>query len=70
MHLDLQAQNWIVYTVVSLTAIRLFFPLLSVIRELIGKPSGSETEDLGCYSGVCKSCDINPSSKKDNPILH
>ncbi|OLY64212.1 hypothetical protein [Leptospira santarosai] len=70
MHLDLQAQNWIVYTVVSLTAIRLFFPLLSVIRELIGKSSGSETEDLGCYSGVCKSCDINPSSKKDDPILH
>ncbi|EMJ46506.1 hypothetical protein LEP1GSC169_3143 [Leptospira santarosai str. HAI1349] len=43
---------------------------MSVIRELIGKPSGSETEDLGCYSSVCKSCDINSSSKKDDPILH
>ncbi|AXR70204.1 hypothetical protein [Leptospira mayottensis] len=68
MHLDIQAQNWIVYTVVSLTAVRLFFPLLSVIRELIGKTSG--TEDLSCYNGMCKSCDISPSSKKDDPILH
>ncbi|EQA64058.1 hypothetical protein LEP1GSC062_4429 [Leptospira alexanderi serovar Manhao 3 str. L 60] len=41
---------------------------MSVARELIGKPSGSETEDLSCYNGMCKSCDI--TSKKDDPILH
>ncbi|MBF3376336.1 hypothetical protein [Leptospira borgpetersenii] len=70
MHLDIQTQNWIVYMIVSLTVVRLFFPLLSAVRELIGKPSDSETEDLSCYNGVCKSCDINSSSKKDDPILH
>ncbi|EKR72062.1 hypothetical protein [Leptospira noguchii] len=72
MHLSLQIQDWIVYGIVSLTAIRLFFPFFSVIRELVGKPTNLKEEDFGCYNGVCKSCDAAPSStsKKNNPIFH
>ncbi|WP_036095518.1 hypothetical protein [Leptospira weilii] len=68
MHLDIQTQDWIVYTIVSLTAVRLFFPLLSVIREFIGKPSGNDDDDFGCYNGACKSCEP-VASKKNTPIL-
>lgn len=73
MHLEIQTQDWIVYAIVTATAIRLFFPLVSVIREFSSKPSDNSEEDFGCYNGACKSCDIgspSSSSKKNNPILH
>ncbi|PJZ57107.1 hypothetical protein [Leptospira barantonii] len=70
MHLEIQTQDWIVYTIVSATAIRLFFPLISVIREFTKKPSDNSEEDFGCYNGACKNCDITPASKKNDPILH
>ncbi|UML78732.1 hypothetical protein [Leptospira kirschneri] len=72
MHLSLQIQDWIVYGIVSLTVIRLFFPLLSVLRELVGKPTRLKEENFGCYNGACKSCDVAPSStsKKNDPIFH
>lgn len=70
MHLEIQTQDWIVYAIVSITAIRLLFPLISVIREFTQKSSGNSEEDFGCYNGACKSCDISTPSKKNNPILH
>ncbi|MBW0435057.1 hypothetical protein [Leptospira yasudae] len=70
MHLEIQTQDWIVYGIVSLTAIRLFFPLISVIREFTDKSSANKEEDFGCYNGACKSCGPAPVSKKNDPILH
>ncbi|TGM58807.1 hypothetical protein [Leptospira adleri] len=70
MQLDIQTQDWIVYGIVSLTAVRLFFPLLSVIQEFTGKTSQSKDEDFGCYTQACKSCEVKNSSKGNDPILH
>ncbi|EMJ96646.1 hypothetical protein LEP1GSC194_4197 [Leptospira alstonii serovar Sichuan str. 79601] len=68
--MDIRTQDWIVYIVVSLTAVRLFFPLLSVVRDFIGKPSDNDEDDFGCYNGACKSCDAAVTSKKNDPVLH
>ncbi|MDV6236376.1 hypothetical protein CH379_012140 [Leptospira ellisii] len=70
MHLEIQTQDWIVYGIVSLTAIRLFFPLLSVIREFTRSSSGAEEKDFGCYTQTCRSCEVRSSSKGNDTVLH
>ncbi|XDD52260.1 hypothetical protein AB3N59_20135 [Leptospira sp. WS92.C1] len=70
MHLEIQTQDWIVYGIVSLTAIRLFFPLFSVVRELTGNTSDSSDENFGCYAQACKGCEVKTPSKGNDPILH
>ncbi|TGK38505.1 hypothetical protein EHQ12_09585 [Leptospira gomenensis] len=70
MHLEIQTQDWIVYGIVSLTAIRLFFPLWSVFREFTQSSSGAQREDFGCYTQTCGSCEVKSSSKGNDPVLH